>query len=83
MYKQLKYLLLIILKIDKALAFNYTNTYKTLYCSCQQNIDFNHIHSKASIKNNVENCCFVLGIDEFQKGDLKDLDNKYIQFKKF
>lgn len=71
------------LNIDKVLSFNYTNTYKKIYCPNNQKIDFDYIHGEAKIQNNEENCCLVLGIDEFQKGEEKNLDNEFVQFKKF
>lgn len=71
------------LNINKVLSFNYTNTYKKIYCPDNPRIDFDYIHGEANIQNNEKNCCLVLGIDEFQKGEEKDLDNEFVQFKKF
>ena len=71
------------LKIDKVLSFNYTNTYESVYCLNKNNIDFDFIHGKASILNSIDSNNMVLGIDEYLEEPDKDIDNEYVQFKKF
>ena len=76
-----------ITKFDHILNFNYTNTYIKLYTPHHlekyENGFCNYIHGKAKKENTIENCNLVLGIGEYLKGDEKDNDNEYIEFKKF
>ena len=69
------------LEIDKAISFNYTNTYSLLYGSMF--VDCDYIHGKAYKNHSIEENNMVLGIEEYLSGDSKDLDNEFIQFKKF
>ncbi|SEH78239.1 Bacteriophage abortive infection AbiH [Ruminococcus flavefaciens] len=74
-------------RFDHVLNFNYTNTYIKLYTPHLtgkfENGFCNYIHGKAKKENTIENCNLVLGIGEYLKGDEKDNDNEYIEFKKF
>lgn len=73
-----------LLRIDKVLSFNYTDTYRILYHNFgSSKADYDFIHGKAEIGHNIENCNLVLGIDEYLTGDSMNKDNEFIQFKKF
>lgn len=69
------------LSIDKVLSFNYTNTYERLYGN--ENIEYDYIHGKAKLDNNINRCNLVLGIDEYLSDEEKDKNMEFIQFKKF
>ena len=72
------------LNIDKVLSFNYTDTFGRVYnADGQKKIDYDFIHGKASSESNWQACNLVIGIDEYLQGQDKDLDNEYIEFKKF
>ena len=72
------------LNVDKVLSFNYTNTFERVYnAEGQKKIDFDFIHGKAYLENDVDSCNMVIGIDEYLCGEDKDQDNEYIEFKKF
>lgn len=72
------------LNVDKVLSFNYTNTFERVYnAEGQKKIDFDFIHGKAYLENDVDSCNMVIGIDEYLRGEDKDQDNEYIEFKKF
>ncbi len=68
--------------IDKILSFNYTNTYERLYTR-HPLPEFDYIHGKANIRNNVDTNNMVLGINEYLKGDEKNENIEFIAFKKF
>lgn len=70
------------MNIDHVLSFNYSNTYKRLYCQ-GKNIECNFIHGEAKINSNENNCSLVLGIDEFLDDDRKKRDLELLSFKKF
>lgn len=67
---------------DHVLTFNYSNTYKRLYDHAGKKT-YCYIHGEANIKNSIENCELVLGIDEFLHGKSKDRELEYLPFKKF
>lgn len=69
------------LDITHVLSFNYTNSFERLYR--KNGVSFHYIHGKAEQKNSVDSCNMILGIDEYLQHDEKDLDNEFIQFKKF
>lgn len=72
------------LNIDKVLSFNYTDTYKKLYDKLESTtVEYDFIHGKASMDNDIDSCNLVLGIDEYLTGDFMNKDNEFIQFKKF
>lgn len=72
------------LNVDKVLSFNYTDTFRRVYnADGQKKIDYDFIHGRASSKSNLQACNLVIGIDEYLQGQDKDLDNEYIEFKKF
>ena len=71
------------LEIDKVLSFNYTNTYERLYGKDNSDIEYDYIHGKAKITNDISNCNIVLGIDEYLVGDERNNNTEFIQFKKF
>ena len=72
------------LNIDLVLSFNYTNTVERLYSKIGgKDIDYDYIHGKADVNNNVESCKIVLGIDEYLPPETQDSDNAFIEFKKF
>lgn len=72
------------LDIDKILSFNYTNTYEKIYnADNKKNIEYDFIHGKADINNDIDSCNLVLGIDEYLPDSTKDTDNEFIEFKKF
>ena len=67
---------------DCVLSFNYSNTYERIYVESNK-IEYDYIHGKADITNNVNTCHLVLGIDEYLEE--RDRDNKleFLPFKKF
>lgn len=67
---------------DCVLSFNYSNTYERIYGQSNK-IEYDYIHGKADITNNVNTCNLVLGIDEYLEE--RDRDNKleFLPFKKF
>lgn len=67
---------------DHVLTFNYSNTYKRLYDHAGKKT-YCYIHGEANVKNSIENCELVLGIDEFLCGKSKDRELEYLPFKKF
>ncbi|WOO35801.1 AbiH family protein [Anaerocolumna sp. AGMB13020] len=67
---------------DKILSFNYTDTYERVY-SQKNNIEFDFIHGKADIYNNVDINNLVLGIDEYLPEDRRNHEVDLIAFKKF
>ena len=71
------------LQIDKILSFNYIDTYGAIYSKNSHTIDYDFIHGKADINNDISTCNLVLGIDEYLSEDAKNEDNEFIQFKKF
>ena len=69
---------------DYVLSFNYTNTYERLYEDrTTKIIEYDYIHGKANLMHDVDECNMVLGIDEYLNDWSKDMDNEFIQFKKF
>ena len=68
--------------IDKVLSFNYTNTYEKLYCK-NPYVEYDYIHGRAKIENTVDSNNMVLGIDEYLKGDSRNENIEFIEFKKF
>lgn len=66
---------------DYVLSFNYSNTYERIYVQSKE-VTYDYIHGKADIKNNVDTCNLVLGIDEYLEDDKND-KLEFIAFKKF
>ena len=56
---------------DYVLSFNYSNTYERIYGQSKK-VTYDYIHGKADIKNNVDTCNLVLGIDEYLEDDKND-----------
>lgn len=72
------------LKPGYVLSFNYTDTYKKLYDQEEHSgIKYDFIHGKADIKNSIDSCNLVLGINEYLSGDEMNKNVDFIQFKKF
>lgn len=68
--------------IDYVLSFNYTDTFEKLYGKAK-NISYNYIHGKANLKNNVENCQLILGIDDYLDDERSSKYTDFIQYKKY
>ena len=71
------------LHVDTIISFNYTETYENIYSKSSSLRDRDFIHGKADLKNDINNCNLVLGIDEYLIGDSRNKDNEFIEFKKF
>ena len=72
------------LQVDHVLSFNYTHTYEKIYQKAKNHkIEYDYIHGDTNVDHTLESCNLILGIDEYQKGYEKDLDNVFIEFKKF
>lgn len=72
------------LDIQAVLSFNYSDTYQSIYGSHGgKEVICDHIHGRADINNTVNSCNMIIGIDEYLTGDAKDVDNEFIEFKKF
>lgn len=69
------------LGITHVLSFNYTNTFERLYG--KDEMKFHYIHGRAECNRSIENCNMILGIDEYLPRGVMDIDNEYIEFKKF
>lgn len=73
--------------INNVLSFNYTCTYEKNYKKkSYANIpstQFDYIHGKASFENTIDTNNMVLGIDEYLKGDARNENLEFIEFKKF
>lgn len=72
--------------INNILSFNYTCTYEHNYQKCYRNTpetQFDYIHGKVNIENTIDTNNMVLGIDEYLKGDAKNENIGFIEFKKF
>lgn len=74
--------------LDYILSFNYTNTFERFYDSIRNNKDdkdlsYDYIHGKASLKNDVDTCPLVLGIDEYLDDTEKNINIEFIQYKKY
>lgn len=67
-------------QLNNVLSFNYTNTFQRMY---RKDINVSYIHGEAKMDSNVESCNMVVGIDEYLKGDEKNTNVDFIQFKKF
>lgn len=67
---------------DCVLSFNYSNTYERMYGQSNK-IQYDYIHGKADINNNVNTCNLVLGIDEYLEGHDRDEKLEFLAFKKF
>lgn len=70
------------LNIDKVLSFNYTDTFFRIYSCKNKNIDYDYIHGKSKIEilpfNNM-----VLGIDEYLDDIERNVNTRFIEFKKY
>lgn len=67
---------------DCVLSFNYSNTYERIYGQSNK-IEYDYIHGKADITNNVNTCNLVLGIDEYLEDHDRDEKLEFLAFKKF
>ena len=67
---------------DCVLSFNYSNTYERIYGQSNK-IEYDYIHGKADITNNVNTCNLVLGIDEYLEECDRDNKLEFLPFKKF
>ena len=68
--------------LDKILSFNYTCTYQRIYGE-HPFLEFDYVHGKADLRNDIQSTNMVLGIDEYLEGDARDKDLEFIEFKKF
>lgn len=75
------------LSIDKVVSFNYTDTFRLLYATNINSIEYDFIHGKVGDKDkfsfNIQDNNMVLGIDEYLDDSRKNIDVDYIQFKKY
>lgn len=46
-------------------------------------LEFDYVHGKADLRNDIQSTNMVLGIDEYLEGDARDKDLEFIEFKKF
>ena len=70
------------LNVDKVLSFNYTDTYKRIYSGKYSYVEYDYIHGKSHIDENISNN-MVLGIDEYLTKE-EQLENvNFIEFKKY
>lgn len=67
---------------DCVLSFNYSNTYERIYGQSNK-VEYDYIHGKADITNNVNTCNLVLGIDEYLEECDRDNKLEFLPFKKF
>lgn len=71
-------------KIDYVLSFNYTNTFERLYAKpYSHKVFYDYIHGKANLKNTVDGCQLVLGIDEYLDEEERNKNIDFIQYKKY
>lgn len=70
------------LNIERVISFNYTNTFEKLY-DINKNVEYDFIHGKAKLDNNVNTSNIILGIDEYLPDDEKDKNLTFVKFKKF
>lgn len=70
------------LNIERVMSFNYTNTFEKLY-DINKNVEYDFIHGKAKLDNNVNTSNIILGIDEYLPEDEKDKNLTFVKFKKF
>ena len=68
--------------LDKILSFNYTCAYQRIYGE-HPFLEFDYVHGKADLRNDIQSTNMVLGIDEYLEGDARDKDLEFIEFKKF
>lgn len=72
------------IKPDYVINFNYTNTYERVYNNkVYDNAEVFHIHGNCDAGRPVEKNNMVLGIDEYWKGDDRDIHTNFTIFKKF
>ncbi len=67
------------IKPDYVISFNYTNTYERVY----NNATVFHIHGNCNAGRPADKNNMVLGIDEYWKGDDRDIHTNFTIFKKF
>lgn len=72
-----------LIQFDRILSFNYTDTYRSLYASYDENLEYDFIHGKADILNNIDSNNMVLGIDEYLTGENISKEINFIAFKKY
>ena len=68
--------------LDKVISFNYTDTFKRVY-DVNQEMEYDFIHGRLDISNNIEENNMVLGIDEYLEDEYKDKELDFIHFKKY
>lgn len=71
--------------MSKVISFNYTDTYEKIYLPdkklAEKYVDY--IHGKAKAENTLEDNVLVLGIDEYLPPKRKNIDTRFISFKKY
>lgn len=70
-------------RITNVISFNYTNTYSELFENSDSTCRYCFVHGEAKDSDTIESCNMVLGIDEYLDYPRRDLDNAFIEFKKF
>lgn len=68
--------------INKVLSFNYTGTYENNY-NKNPYLEVDYIHGRADLGNTIDTNNMVLGIDEYLKGEARNEEIEFIEFKKF
>lgn len=68
--------------INKVLLFNYTGTYENNY-NKNPYLEVDYIHGRADLGNTIDTNNMVLGIDEYLKGEARNEEIEFIEFKKF
>lgn len=69
------------IQVDKVLCFNYTHTYENIYSNDKKEM-IHYLHGEAKGNGEVPSN-MVLGIDEYYKGQDKDIHTNYNIYKKF
>lgn len=71
------------MKISKVMSFNYSNTFERLYDTDDTNkIEYDYIHGKAFEQHDLNNS-LVLGINEYLPDYEKNINIRFIRFKKY
>ncbi|MBE1446088.1 AbiH family protein [Paenibacillus sp. OAS669] len=78
------------IRFNKVLSFNYTNTYKKIYepflmqqTYAPSQFEYDFIHGKANIENDIDTNNMVLGIDEYLDYTEMSKNTTFISFKKY
>lgn len=69
--------------IDKVISFNYDNTFKIIYDKHNNEDKVFHIHGKIRDEKEHRFNNMVLGIDEKLSDEIKNIDLKFVRFKKY